>query len=435
MKSQIESVYEVYLQYPRINTDTRKKVADSIFFALKGKNFNANEYAAEALKNGAILAIVDEVQYKLSDSYVLVDDVLKFLQELAKFHRRHLHIPFIGITGTNGKTTTKELIATSLARKYHCASTKGNLNNHIGVPLSILSIDAEAEIAIIEMGANHIGEIKELCEIAQPNFGLITNIGKAHLEGFGSVEGVIKAKSELYQYISNNRGTLFVNGDDPLLMKLAGDARKIIYGSNENGHCIGYLRSAIPNVEFDWKCNFGKTVQLADVKSKLFGEYNFHNLLTATCIASYFEVDSKEISKSLSEYEPKNNRSEIIQNSKNKIILDAYNANPSSMHAAISSFLEERSPSKMLILGDMFELGTTSETEHQLLIDLVNSYEIKDALFIGKNFYKLKSKQHLFFEQRKDAEQYLTEHPPIAKVILIKGSRGIELEKLLPFIP
>lgn len=435
MDQQLKLVYDIFNKYPKINTDTRQMLKDSIFFALKGKNFNANEYASIAIKNGAAFAIIDDNRYKKSDRFILVDDVLDFLQQLAIYHRKQLKIPIIGITGSNGKTTTKELIFTALSTRYKVIATKGNLNNHIGVPLSVLSIDSSAEIAIIEMGANHIGEIKDLCKISQPDYGIITNIGSAHLEGFGSIEGVIKAKSELYKYIEHTNGSVFVNADDELLMQLSNGMKRILYGKSNQVGCQGILLSSIPQVIFEWKSKFDNKELMGKVQSQLFGNYNFQNLLAATCIASYFKLNNADIDPALSSYVSKNNRSEIVESQENTIVLDAYNANPSSMQAAITTFMEDRKSNNALILGDMFELGAQSESEHKKIVDLVESYEPSIVIFVGKHFLKHSRQKNHFFESRMQAEQYLKKHPLKNKRILIKGSRGIELEKLLQFIP
>lgn len=420
----IEQLYAAYLQNPLICTDSRNILSGSIFFALKGKNFNGNKYALEAINKGASIAIVDEPELKDKEDCFYVEDVLLALQELAKHHRKQLNIPVIGITGTNGKTTTKELCGTVLAKKYKTFYTQGNLNNHIGVPLSILSIHKDIEIAVIEMGANHVGEIASLCEIAQPDYGLITNLGKAHLEGFGSFENIIKAKTELYQYLRTRpNGIVFVNADNDLLIQHLPTLEKITYGQQ----ITDFQYKIIEDSTFaclEWK--------LQKIQSNLIGSYNTENIMAAICIGGYFSVDSKDIITAIEAYQPVNYRSQVLQTDHNYIILDAYNANPSSTTEAISNFSRLNKKNKVLILGDMFELGDYSQIEHQNIVELIMQQQFDDVILIGPEFGQTKATStFLKFNQVADLINHLSKHPLQQKSILVKGSRGMQLETLI----
>lgn len=418
---EIAELYNIYTQHPQISTDTRMVSKGCLFFALKGENFDANTFTEQAINEGAAYAIIDNPKFKISDKCILVDNVLVTLQQLANYHRKQFTIPFIGITGSNGKTTTKELINAVLSKKYKTVATKGNLNNHIGVPLTILSITKECELAIIEMGANHVGEIEQLCKIAEPNFGIITNIGTAHIEGFGSREGVIIAKSELYHFIKGNNGTLFVNKNDDLLTKLVEGIQSINYSKEE----ITNL-SSNPFLSFNWKEQ--------KIETQLYGEYNLPNILAAIKIGEYFKVENNNIKSALENYISTNNRSQIIKLSKHTLYLDAYNANPTSMNAAIDSFSKLVDSNKLLILGDMLELGHISQEEHQKIADKINSLKL-DALLVGKEFQQIENK-HLLIAVKNTDEAILWLENQLDNVnsILIKGSRGIRLEKISEFI-
>jgi len=413
-------LYKIYKRNPKICTDTRKIEKESLFFALKGENFNGNKFATKAISDGCSFAIIDEKKYCTNNKCILVENVLETLQNLAKHHRKQLSIPIVGITGTNGKTTSKELIHAALSSGKNCYATKGNLNNHIGVPLSILEINKNHEIAIIEMGANHIGEITALCKIAQPNFGVITNIGKAHLEGFGSFEGVIQAKSELYNYIQKNNGNVFVNNEAELLIELADNIRKTTYG--KNGDCKGNISEITPFI--------GLVFGEEKIQSKLLGDYQFYNIMLAVCIGKHFGIADKNIKLAIESYTPKNNRSEIIKTKSNTIILDAYNANPSSMTAMLYAFDKQNYDNKLCILGDMLEMGETSLKEHQEIIDLANELKL-ESIFIGEEFSELNKNAYRNIE---DFSQYLGNNPINNKTILLKGSRGIALEKLISLL-
>ena len=417
----ISDIYKKFLEFPNISTDSRAIKKNSLFFALKGKNFNGNEYAKEALKKGAKFAIIDDVKHKLDENYLLVNDVLKTLQDLASFHRDHIEIPIIGITGSNGKTTSKELITSCLSSELNTAYTKGNYNNHIGVPLTLLEITDKHEIGIIEMGANHQGEIKFLCEIAKPNYGVITNIGKAHLEGFKNFEGVKKTKKELYDYIKKTEGQIFINSDDDILLDISQGIKSIRYG--KKGDFIGseVSTSVFCEVIYD---NY-------EIKSHLIGDYQFYNIMLAIAIAKYFKIKEKNIFKSIESYKPNNNRSQVIDSGNNLIILDAYNANPSSMNKMINSFYKIKKENKICILGDMGELGKFSQNEHSDIVNLINSLKIT-TYYIGEEFCQATNIHS--FKNSEDFKDFLKTHTIIKSTILIKGSRSQQLEKLVDLL-
>jgi len=423
------ALYEVYKSNPNISIDSRKITDGCIYFALKGENFNGNKFAKEALDKGAAKVVVDQKEYVVNEHCLLVEDGLTALQALARHHRNQLSIPILGITGSNGKTTTKELVAAVLQQKYNCFATKGNLNNHIGVPLSILSIDHSHECAIIEMGANHQGEIDFLCSIAQPNYAIITNIGKSHLEGFGGVEGVKKGKSELYQFIRKVNGEVFINADDKLLMEMAKELKKYTYGKSKENFCSGFLTQTHPNIKAKWSC--GKNN--GNIAAQLYGGYNFTNIMAAVCVGSYFKVANNKIDYAINNYRSVNNRSQYIEKKDYKIYLDAYNANPSSMKLAIENFAENQGEEKWLILGDMFEVGERSHEEHQAIIKLVENLEIENSFFVGENFYKWNADypHFTFFKDTTIAKEWFHKLNKSNKQFLMKGSRGIGLEKLI----
>lgn len=425
-----KELYSIFIEKPLVSTDTRNIKPDSLFFALKGVNFDANLFAADALKAGAKYAVVDNPEVVKNDRYIFVNDVLSALQQLASFHRNRLGLPVIAITGTNGKTTTKELTAAVLSKKYKIVYTKGNLNNHIGVPLTLLAIDKNTEIAIIEMGANHPGEIKTLCEIANPDFGLITNIGKAHLEGFGSFEGVVKTKTELYDYLNNKNGKIFINADNQALTKNANPPlNKIEYGWSDSHFLKGEIVSQTPYLNV--RAWFPKG--LVYLNSQLIGAYNFENILAAACIGKYFEVDPIRIQEAIGDYQPENNRSQLVKRGNNTIIMDAYNANPTSMAASIQNFLSLPGEDKCVILGDMLELGKSSADEHQTIVDMIRSAgKLSKKILVGSQFSATKyPESFLTFKNSDELLVYLAEHPIHKSLILIKGSRGMKLEKIL----
>ena len=416
----ISELYKLYLEHPNICTDSRKLKANSIFFALKGDYFNGNKFAENALRDGCSFAIIDEKEYARNKQSILVDDVLQTLQQLAQYHREQLKIPIIGITGTNGKTTSKELINCVLSQNFNVTATKDNLNNHIGVPLTLLGIKQEDEIAIIEMGANHRGEIAFLCALAQPNFGIITNIGKAHLEGFGNFQEVIKAKSELYDYIRGKSGTIFINEKDDVLLNLSAGIQKITYG--ESGDAKGLISKSNPFISVIFQ---NKTIH-----SNLIGDYQFYNIMLAICIGEHFKVSPENMKTAIENYTSTNNRSEILETKNNTLILDAYNANPSSMQAMLHSFSEQHYENKVCILGEMLELGDYSKREHQDIISLCNILGL-NCYFIGNEFNNINNDS---FKNRLIFEDFLKNNPISGKTILLKGSRGIGLENLVDLL-
>lgn len=428
---EITNLYQLFRQHPVVTTDSRNISPNSLFFALKGDNFNGNKFASEALSKGAAFAVIDEPEFSTSGQMILVDNVLICLQQLANYHRRQLNLPILAITGTNGKTTTKELTAAVLSKKFNIQFTQGNLNNHIGVPLTILSMTTETEIGIIEMGANHPGDIKLLCEIADPDFGIVTNIGKAHLEGFGSYEQIIKTKSEMYDYLRGKDGKCFINADNPLLIKQAKEVEQISYGKSTGYFMTGELVTT--DYQMIVKALFIKGWLY--LKSKLMGDYNFENLLAAACVGKYFEVDPLLIQEALEEYTPSNNRSQLIRNEKNTIVMDAYNANPTSMMMALSNFANIKHEHKCLILGDMLELGPTSDVEHQKIVDLIESQTFQDVFLVGPQFKKATTRKGIMkFENAELLSNYIKTQPIENKLIFVKGSRGIHLEKILELL-
>lgn len=434
----IDQLYALYLSHPIISTDTRNIATGSIFFALKGPNFNANTFAQEALSKGAEYAIVDEKEFVTSDKTILVDDVLTTLQQLAKHHRMALNIPVIAIVGSNGKTTTKELITSVLKQQFNVLATPGNFNNHIGLPLTLLKLQASHQIAVIEMGANHIGENAELCEIACPDMGLITNNGRDHLEGFGSIEGVAQSNSELYYYLLKQNGIAFVNANDEWLVRMANRlTNKITYAANAetkqaNAHCIGIASALRPEIQFTYTFN-GNTFN-TPVHSCLSGDYNFDNIMAAVVIGKHLNMNDELIRKGVEEYVPQNNRSQVIKKEHNTIYLDAYNANPSSLEAALRNFAAMDIPHKIAIIGDMFEMGSYAEQEHQNMITFCEKLGLEKVWLVGEEFSKQKAEGMLQFKTTADAITEIKQQELSGKNIFIKGSRGMKLESLLEFI-
>ncbi|MBS3992424.1 MAG: UDP-N-acetylmuramoyl-tripeptide--D-alanyl-D-alanine ligase [Bacteroidetes bacterium] len=421
---EIQELYQLYLSHPLIDTDTRAIRSKSIFFALKGEQFNGNNFAEEALQKGASFAVVDENHYPSNPNIVLVDNVLETLQQLANFHRNQIKVPVISLTGSNGKTTTKELINAVLSKKFNTIATKGNLNNHIGVPLTLLSISKDTEIAIVEMGANHQKEIEFLCTIAEPNFGYITNFGKAHLEGFGGVEGVIKGKSELYDFIKKTNGLVFFNSNDELQLQKTFGMKRLSFEVGKDSTIE--LIKADPFVIFTYN---GKTIQ-----SQLIGSYNVNNIAAAITIGEFFKVPQEDIITAIENYSPSNNRSQLIKINSNTIFMDAYNANPSSMKVALENFSQVRSNLKVVILGDMFELGETSAQEHQQIADLVSDLNFKNTYLIGNHFASVKTKYATQFHSFDDFKANFDSSTINNANILIKGSRGMALERVLDLL-
>ena len=430
----IEELYRLFINCnQKITTDTRKLERGAIFFALKGDNFDANTFAQQAVDAGCAYAIVDSETVSNGSTILLVNDVLETLQQLAKHHRQQLKFPVIGITGSNGKTTNKELIHAVLSKKYNTYATKGNLNNHIGVPLTLLALTNEHEMAIVEMGANHQGEIAMLSDLSDPDYGMITNIGKAHLEGFGGIEGVKKGKSELYKHIKQKKGKIFINGNDSVLTELSNDLDKIYYGENSNFDVHGKLFLNSEFVEFKWNIKSESLDNQPLVKTHMFGQYNFINLLCAACIGNYFGLKETDINDALASYMPEMNRSQVKKTESNTLILDAYNANPSSMSLAIDNFNKQVFENKIVILGDMLELGEYSEQEHEKIIKQIENCTFKKVVFVGVQFFRLKDRfnHYYFYENIEDFKKDDTTNRISGSTILIKGSRGIQLEKIV----
>ncbi len=429
----IDQLYQIYKEFPKVCTDTRQISKDCLFFALKGDNFNGNSFADQALEAGAKYVVLDDPEfYKEDPAYILVEDVLSSLQDLARFHRKHLKMPFIGITGTNGKTTSKELLNSVLSQKYHTYATKGNLNNHIGVPLTILSLTEDIEIAIVEMGANHVHEIEFLCGISNPTHGFITNVGKAHLEGFGSFEGVMQAKGELYDYLNANQGQIYIQGDNEYLLQMAANRNLkdvIYYGFTEKNQIQGGLVVADPFLTIFWKNK--DDAERQEVKTNLTGAYNIENMLAAVALGKTFGLSTEEINAGLGNYVPQNNRSQISKTDKNTIIADYYNANASSMAAALGNLDVIQADRKVAILGDMFEMGDQSEVEHRKVIEKAKSLNLDRLIFVGKAFYAQRDDQASYFESTDALKEDLVENPLDDYLILLKASRGMAFEKLM----
>lgn len=422
----VAELYELYKKYPSVQTDSRRLKKGDIFFALKGPNFNGNEFAQKAIDAGAAHAVIDHKQFEIPGKTILVDDVLVALQQLARYHRQQLNIPFVAITGSNGKTTTKELIHAVLSTSFQTYTTEGNLNNHIGVPLTILKIKNDAGMSVIEMGANHIGEIASYCQIALPTHGLITNCGKAHLEGFGSEEGVKKAKGELFDYLRTiTHGHAFVMWDYDYLQKMSKGISGIIkYGTKGDAHVIGKVLQNDPFLEVE----IVQGLNERKIKTQLVGEYNLPNVLAAVTVGKFFQVPEAKIKSAIENYIPSNSRSQLIEQGKNKIILDAYNANPSSMKLAIENFAKMPGD-KILILGSMAELGKQSEEEHKMLIDQIKKYQWRDVVLVGNEFEKIAHPFHQFHNSL-DVKDWLMRQKFENVSILTKGSRSMQMERV-----
>lgn len=431
--STTEEIYKVFQEAGQhIATDTRRLEKGSLFFALKGANFDGNAFTSKALEQGCRAVVADDPALKGGQGVLLVKDVLKALQDLANYHRRQLTIPFLAITGSNGKTTNKELIKAVLSKKYKVLATTGNLNNHIGVPLTILSVTNEHEFAVIEMGANHQGEIRELCSIAEPGYGLITNIGKAHLEGFGGEEGVKKGKGELFDFLRQHGGRVVVNGDDPVLSDMAFTNDKITFGCKKLYDLIGKDEQQAETVAFRFTTRYGEKdfKKLPVVKTKIFGQYNLNNCLAAACIGVYFKVPESDIIDALENYVPDMNRSQVVTTDRNTVILDAYNANPDSMKAALQNFSKYPADKKYLLLGDMFELGDFAAEEHQSVLDLARSLNFENVIFVGNEFSKLNTSPFPHFKTTPEVVPFLKAQALEGSVVLIKGSRSMKMETL-----
>lgn len=434
----IENIYALFLQHQTISTDTRKIGQGSIFFALKGPNFNANAFADEALQKGAAYAVIDETQYKKDDRYILVDDALQTLQNLARYHRKQLSIPVIAIVGSNGKTTTKELITSVLSKQFNVLATPGNFNNHIGLPLTLLMLNKTHQIAVIEMGANHIGENAELCEIACPDLGLITNNGKDHLEGFGSIEGVAQSNSELFYYLLKHDGLAFVNANDEWLMRMASRlTKKTTYAANDGeknapANCIGTAQALRPEIQFTYSVDGGDLS--SQITSCLSGDYNFDNIMAAVCLGHHFGMSEQLIKEGIESYKPTNNRSQVIKKTNNTIYLDAYNANPSSMEASLKNFAAMPFDHKIAIIGDMFEMGEYAAQEHAQMIAFCKQLHLEQVWLVGEEFSKQEADGMKQFTTTTEVVTALVNHPLMGKNIFMKGSRGMKLESLVDII-
>ncbi|GHT69289.1 UDP-N-acetylmuramoyl-tripeptide--D-alanyl-D-alanine ligase [Bacteroidia bacterium] len=426
----IADLHNRFLNSAGICTDTRKIVAGAMFFALRGDNFNGNQFARAALDAGASCVVVDEAPANDDNRYIVVDDVLQTLQQLAAFHRQYLNIPIVAITGTNGKTTTKELVFGVLSKKYATAATQGNLNNHIGVPLTLLGMDKRTELGVVEMGANHPGEIAALCNIAQPNAGLITNVGKAHLEGFGSFDGVKKTKGELYDYLVQHNGQIFAHSENPHLMQMLHDrnaSHNTLYGERTLHTCILTANEQSPYFCF--------THNGTPITTHLVGNYNAANVWAAMAVGNYFGIPENEVLDAISCYQPTNCRSQWVETAHNHLIVDAYNANPTSMATAIENFKSLAATNKCLILGEMLELGADSEQEHRNIIQQVEKAGFERVLFVGKHFAALpKPKQYIDFDNVDELIAYIAQHPLQQQTMIIKGSHGVHLERVVPLL-
>ena len=422
------SLHEIFLKSTGVTTDTRKIADNHLFFALNGDHFNGNEFAKQALEKGASYAVIDDAKYQSGDRTILVQDSMVALQELAKFHRQYLNLPILSLTGSNGKTTTKELLKAVLSKKFKTVATTGNLNNHIGVPLTLLSMDQTTEFGVVEMGANHPKEIEFLCNIALPDYGYITNFGKAHLEGFGSIEGVIQAKSELYQHLVQRGKTIFYNVDDPIQKKKLMTHTKVYGFSSKNSALVSDIKIEPTQNQPFVSVNFNDIV----ITTNLIGAYNFTNIAAAVCVGSYFKIDTLDIKDAIEHYTPSNNRSQIVEKGSVKVIMDAYNANPSSVQAALFNFAQLPEQDKVVILGDMLELGIEAATEHQNIVNQLMSHGFEKVYLIGQNFYDTQG-EYLKFRNFEEFKEVFSSTPKNkqSQLYLIKGSRGMALERTL----
>lgn len=423
--STIEKIYKLYKTAYTVTTDSRTITQGCVFVALKGEHFDGNDFALNVAEEGiAACVIADRKDLPQHERLFVVEDSLKALQELANYHRKQLDTPIIGITGTNGKTTTKELVSAVLAKKYNILFTQGNFNNQLGVPLTLLRIKPDTELAVIEMGASHPGDINELTGIGEPNYGMITNIGRAHLRDFGGYEGVIKTKNEMYQYIAAHKGLLFVNKDNELLMDLSKSINKVTYGTSNDADIQGKLLSANPYLSVEWN---GKKID-----TQLVGDYNFENVMAAICIGTYFNVAANDIVEALSRYRPTNNRSQVIETARNRVVMDAYNANPTSMSHSIKNFRNICKSDNLLILGDMRELGNESEQEHKNILELLKELRFENVYLVGEEFQRVAENSKFYtFINVEELAQYLQQHPVSGRDILVKGSNSIHLNKII----
>ena len=421
----IIDLYDLFIHNPQITTDSRNCPKGSIFFALKGDKFDGNQYAGKALASGCVYAVIDNPDYYIGERTILVDNVLKTLQQLAHHHRKVLGLPIIGITGTNGKTTTKELLAAVLSTKFNLLYTEGNFNNHIGVPLTLLRLTHDHEMAVIEMGASHPGDIKELVDIVHPNYGIITNVGRAHLEGFGSFEGVIRTKGELYDYIRLSKGKIFIKKENEYLQSIAKGIEQITYGNGDDAFASGQVVSCDPFLVFNWK----QQGKLHTVETHMIGSYNLDNVLAAVAVGRFFKIPAERISRAIAAYEPTNNRSQFKKTENNELIIDAYNANPSSMKVALDNFITMPVQPKAIILGDMRELGPTSDELHAEVVEQIKKGQFDKVFLCGEHFSKV-GKEFSPFATTEAMVEELRKQPLKGYHILIKGSHSMGLEKL-----
>ena len=421
----IIDLYDLFIHNPQITTDSRNCPKGSIFFALKGDKFDGNQYAGKALASGCVYAVIDNPDYYIGERTILVDNVLKTLQQLAHHHRKVLGLPIIGITGTNGKTTTKELLAAVLSTKFNLLYTEGNFNNHIGVPLTLLRLTHDHEMAVIEMGASHPGDIKELVDIVHPNYGIITNVGRAHLEGFGSFEGVIRTKGELYDYIRRSKGKIFIKKENEYLQSIAKGIEQITYGNGDDAFASGQVVSCDPFLVFNWK----QQGKLHTVETHMIGSYNLDNVLAAVAVGRFFKIPAERISRAIAAYEPTNNRSQFKKTDNNELIIDAYNANPSSMKVALDNYITMPVQPKAIILGDMRELGPTSDELHAEVVEQIKKGQFDKVFLCGEHFSKV-GKEFSPFATTEAMVEELRKQPLKGYHILIKGSHSMGLEKL-----
>jgi len=421
----IIDLYDLFIHNPQITTDSRNCPKGSIFFALKGDKFDGNQYAGKALASGCVYAVIDNPDYYIGERTILVDNVLKTLQQLAHHHRKVLGLPIIGITGTNGKTTTKELLAAVLSTKFNLLYTEGNFNNHIGVPLTLLRLTHDHEMAVIEMGASHPGDIKELVDIVHPNYGIITNVGRAHLEGFGSFEGVIRTKGELYDYIRRSKGKIFIKKENEYIQSIAKGIEQITYGNGDDAFASGQVVSCDPFLVFNWK----QQGKLHTVETHMIGSYNLDNVLAAVAVGRFFKIPAERISRAIAAYEPTNNRSQFKKTENNELIIDAYNANPSSMKVALDNFITMPVQPKAIILGDMRELGPTSDELHAEVVEQIKKGQFDKVFLCGEHFSKV-GKEFSPFATTEAMVEELRKQPLKGYHILIKGSHSMGLEKL-----
>jgi UDP-N-acetylmuramoyl-tripeptide--D-alanyl-D-alanine ligase len=434
---ELPNLYRLFLDHPFITTDSRRVIRDSIFFALRGQQFDGNRFAGDALEKGCAFAVVDEPSVAAGERFILVKDVLASLQELSAFHRSRFNMPVLAITGSNGKTTTKELCHAVLSSEFRTVATTGNLNNHIGVPHTLLSISPQTQVAVVEMGANHPGEIAALCRLARPDLGIITNIGRAHLEGFGSFEGIVSAKKELYDHIARSQGTLFVNSGNPLLMDLSEGINRVTYGPGSDAILNGVSEGdgLLLKIRVAFRNKHDGTMQEMSLETQLTGDYNLENVLAAMAVGLFFNIKPEKIAGAVARYRPDNMRSEVKDTPFNRIILDAYNANPTSMETALRHFSGVKDQSKWLILGDMRELGPDSHKEHGRIVQLIRELSFQRVILIGEEFYRYAGTgEYLFFNTTTQAYDWLKKHPVRHATVLIKGSRLMKLEMLVELL-